>query len=63
MSADNIIRIRRVEGGFNAKHEFFEGGVIEDLGTKPTLEEVVKLANQKMEEEPYGVEYGLDIQL
>lgn len=63
MSSDDIIRIRRVEGGFNAKHEFFEGGLIEDYGTKPTLEEVVKLANEKMQEEMYGVEYGLDIQI
>lgn len=63
MSADNIIRIRRVKDGFSAKHEFFEGGLIEDLGTKPTLEEIVKVANEAMEDEMYGVEYGLDIQL
>lgn len=63
MSADDIIRIRKVENGYNAKHEFFEGGLIEDYGTKPTLEEAVKLANEKAGEEMYGVEYGLDIQI
>ena len=61
MSSDNIIRIRKVDDGFNAKHEFFEGGLIEDYGTKPTLEETVKLANKKMGEEDFGVEYGLEI--
>lgn len=68
MSSNNYIQIRQTEEGFEIYHADADCGFDESdlIKVTDTLEEAVKIANEKEEEyndEGFGLEYGIRIDL
>ena len=64
MSVNNQLKITKEDDLYVVREiDADTQGVHQEVGKYKTLEEAVKMANKYMREVPYGVEYGLDIDI